>query len=731
MEIRLIWEIIKRRKWVIIQAFLGVFLTTVIGTLTLTPVYESTAKIIIQKSDSESGLLAGIDFSSSAIKSENFFANQLEIAAAGQVSEKVISKLHLTDPKGDLLKPESLMKSGLLASKISPSPKVTLKEISDTDIVEVVAKATDPDEAATLANTFAQTLIEYNIDTKKEKYKAAKLNIEQQLQSVKKQFINILEEIKKFRLDSQILNVGQETDEAIGKLFDLMTNKENNIIQIAETRARITTLRQQLEQQDENKVSSATIKENDYIQQLKLDINELELKLEESRTEKTEAHPDVLVLRQKLKKAKESLKKEIELNNTFSGALQDLERELAALEARRLSLNSTIQQYMADLSDMPAKMAAKAQLDSDLSVKQGLYNNLLELFYQIVVLENAVFPDIGLVASASAPDPDNYDSPSKVLNGIMGIILGLMFGFVLCFLIEYMDDSVKGLDDLKKQGLTVLGAIPKICPKTESILQGRGFKYEVSTLFQNIKNGLSAGGESGNWINAFYWKIKSCVSGKTIQQLDETSPVLLFNRDTQDRLYDFYRVIRNNLKFVPTDRAINSLMVVSSKKGEGRSSIVINIGTIFAREGEKVLIIDTDFQNPSLLKILGVRGAEESSNPGDAIRNIDTVPGLSVLSIAHLYHTSAEIIELDKMNKLISDLKMQYDMLIFDSSPLNTSTNAAFMSKFTDASVLVVESGGISEQQCERVVEYLKRMDVVLAGAIANKFVVRRHGDLL
>ena len=703
MEIQLIWEIIKRRKWVLIQAFLAVFVTIMIGTLMLTPVYKSTAKIIIKKSDVESNLLSGIELASKGItatQDDTFLANQLEIASAGEIAEKVISELNLTDKKGDLLKPEKLTKSSFIASKIFPSPNVKIKDIEDTDIVDIEAKSTDPEQAAMIANTFVDAFIEYNVNAKKEQYSTAKRYVEQQLNEVKKEFVNTLEDIAKFQLDSQVLDIQKETSEAIGQLYDLMNTKENNIISIAETRAKITALKQQLAEQDENKVSSTTISENRYIQQLKLDINDLELQLEEIKTEKTEAHPDVIILMQKLKKAKDSLKTEVNLNKTFSDELQDLERELAALEARRLGLNSRIQQYMNDLSVLPGKMATKTQLDFDLGVKQDLYNNLLEYFYQVVVLENTVFPDIRLVAVASAPDPGNYDSPSKALNGIMGIFLGLSFGIILCFLTEYMDDSVKGIGDLKKQGLTVLGSIPKICQQTENILQDKGWKDKLSTLFPPFN------------------------------EMD-SSAILLFNRGPKDRLYDFYHVIRNNLKLTLKDKPVNSLMVVSSKKGEGRSSIVINLGTLLAREGKKVLIIDADFQKPGLLEMIGMMGSEESFDPGSAIRNIDAVDGLSVWSIAHLYHTPADVVESEKVNQIISDLKIKYDMLIFDSSPLNTSTHAAFLTQFTDASILVVESGGISQKKCERTVEYLKRMEVFLAGAIVNKFVIRRHGDLL
>lgn len=702
MEIQLIWEIIKRRKWVLIQAFLAVFVTIVIGTLMLTPVYKSTAKIIIQKSDVESDLLSGIELSSKSTalaQDETFLANQLEIAAAGEISEKVISELNLTDKKGDLLKPEKLTTSSFIASKIFP-PNVKVKDIEDTDIVNIEARSTDPDQAAKIANTFVDAFIEYNVNAKKEKYSTAKRYVEQQLNAVKKEFINTLEDIKKFQLDSQVLDIQKETSEAISQLYNLMNLKENNITSISETRAKITELKQQLAQQDENKVSSTTLNENKYIQQLKMDINDLELQLEEIKTEKAETHPDVLILMQKLKKAKESLKAEVNLNNTFSDELQDLERELAALEARHQGLNSRIQQYMNDLSVLPGKMATQTQLDFDLGVKQNLYNNLLEYFYQVVVLENTVFSDIRLVAAASAPDPGEYDSPNKALNGIMGIFLGLTFGFILCFLTEYMDDSVKGIGDLKQQGLTVLGSIPKIDQQTENILQDKGWKDRLSTLFPPFKG------------------------------MDPSS-VLLLNRGTKDRLFDFYHVIRNNLKLTPKDKALNSLMVVSAKKGEGRSSIVINLGTLLAREGKKVLIIDADFQNPSLLEKLGIMDSEESLDPGSAIRNIDTVDGLNVWSIAHLYHTPADVVESEKANQIISDLKKKYDMLIFDSSPLNTSTHAAFLTQFTDALILVVESGGISQKKCERTVEYLKRMEVFLAGAIVNKFVIRRNGDLL
>ena len=136
--------------------------------------------------------------------------------------------------------------------------------------------------------------------------------------------------------------------------------------------------------------------------------------------------------------------------------------------------------------------------------------------------------------------------PNKTLNIILGIVIGLMVGVGLAFFIEYLDTSVKTIDDVERAlQAPVLGVIP-----------------------QNVGYLIDEGAESQH--------------------------------------AEAYRVLRTNLLFSRKDDRLNTIVVVSAGAGEGKSTTVLNLATVFAQAGQRVLMVDSDLRRPTLHKVLKV-----------------------------------------------------------------------------------------------------------------------------
>jgi len=124
--------------------------------------------------------------------------------------------------------------------------------------------------------------------------------------------------------------------------------------------------------------------------------------------------------------------------------------------------------------------------------------------------------------------------PKKALNIVLGIVIGLVVGVGLAFFIEYLDTSVKTIDDVERTlQAPVLGVIP-----------------------QNVGYLIDEGSESPH--------------------------------------AEAYRVLRTNLLFSRKDDKLNTVAVVSAGAGEGKSTTVLNLATVFAQSGQRVLVVDSD-----------------------------------------------------------------------------------------------------------------------------------------
>src|SRR5437879_9764979 len=135
---------------------------------------------------------------------------------------------------------------------------------------------------------------------------------------------------------------------------------------------------------------------------------------------------------------------------------------------------------------------------------------------------------------------------NKALNIALVIIIGLVVGVGLAFFIEYLDTSVKTIDDVERSLQSpVLGVIP-----------------------QNVGVVLDEGVDSPH--------------------------------------AEAYRVLRTNLLFSRKDDKLNTVAVVSAGAGEGKSTTVFNLAAVFAQSGQRVLIVDSDLRRPTLHKMLRV-----------------------------------------------------------------------------------------------------------------------------
>jgi uncharacterized protein involved in exopolysaccharide biosynthesis len=262
---------------------------------------------------------------------------RIELATVNPVLEEVISRLQLRTKDGTLMKPSELKKSKLIV----PRPYVELEIVEDTDLIEIKAQSPDAEEAAMIANTLAEVYIEHNLSQMKEEYRSAKGFIEDQIKLTKADYLDVLNEIKQFKLAEDTVDLETETRAAIEAMADLMKKKEDNIIDISDTRVKIETLNTQLSKQSETVVSSSAISENPQIEKLKSTLTNLELELAGMLTEKRPDHPDVAAINEKIARTRDELKTEIGVFQETSATLQDFERELAALKAQRKNIDNS------------------------------------------------------------------------------------------------------------------------------------------------------------------------------------------------------------------------------------------------------------------------------------------------------------------------------------------------------------------------------------------------------
>jgi tyrosine-protein kinase Etk/Wzc len=675
MELKKLWQIIINRKWIIIQAFMVIVLTALVGSFLMTPVYRSTAKVVVEEKGLRQSLLSSLGLRDlSAILSlgtfgqEDIMGTQMQLIATRPNLEEVIQRLQLKNDDGSLIRPEQL--------------QVKVEQIEDTNLLKINVDSPNPEEAAQIANTLAQVYVEKSL-RESQKNSIEMVNyIDQQREKVKGEWLASINELVKFMKEEGIVDLDLEGKILLERVTALRKELESNQRQMEEVKTKIAEIRKQLANTSKYQVSSRLREENPQIRELNKQLIELNIKLASSKTEYTDSHPVVIALQNQIDSIKKQLKNQIaktfreeaeSINPYYQALIQQLgdhQIQMAELTAKEKILPKTINEYMLKLAAIPDKKAKILRLKTEVNIQEKALGLLLEKAYQTEMATLVQSSNINLVEPATVPTMPV--KPNLLLNTAIAIFLGLFFGLGLAFLLEYLDDTLKSPDDIKEfEPLPFFGTIPK-------------------------------------------WK--------------DGEGILINQMDSRSRMPEAYRAIKNSLRFAAVDKQLKVILVTSALAEEGKSVTVANLGISFSRDNKKVLLLDADLRRPYLHKLFGLSNKIGFSNVirgdiqlGEAIQQTP-VEGVYLLPSGQPPPNPDQYIESPRAQELIENLKGRFDLIIIDSPPILATHDAVVLAKYADAAIDVLEAAKVTKKALSLTREYLANTQIPLLGTILNKF---------
>jgi len=682
MELTKIWEVIRRRKWIILQTLMIVTVVAVTGSYLTKPSYEASSKVLFMPFKKGAGLefgKIGLPSLTSIITTSTDLSVNKVLAVSRPYIQKMVLRLQLRDRQGQLIDSDKLTQAAAgfsIKDMIFPLPRIGIREKEETSILNIRAVSSSPDEAMMMANTLAEIMVSENQDNVRAEYRHARIFIERQIDEVKKEYNRALREITDFRKRELTIDLKVETKLAAEKMAELLKEKEDNIIDLAEARAKLGRLKEQLAKESPGFLSASTLQENPHIDVLKRRLTELRLQLAKAKSDLTEEHPRVLSLGEQIKEAEAELKKEIGVYRSSAPGLTALERQIASLEAHLKGVNGDVDKYFNALGKLPDKVHEKAGLDMELNVGQQRYSALLDSLHRVEMAEASTLSEIRIVEPAVTPiSPVN---PSKAKNGFLGIAVGLAFGLALAFMAEYHDDTIRTAEDAKEfRQIAMMGTVP---------------------MFQATKRPL------------------------------------ISTKDPDDPLCEAYRKIRNYPSM--DNGSVRSLLITSPGPNEGKSTTVVNLGISIARERKKVVLVDMDLRRASLHAYfnlpnhIGMTDILQGETSVDEAVQATPVEGLNIISSGPAFPDAGVLIESGQVGPLISELTTQFDMVIIDSAPVLVKSDALILAKHVDGPIIVIESEKTTRQAARELMDILAEADIKPLGFILNRFSIKKGQHL-
>ncbi len=728
-------RIFYRGRWVIMTAFLLVMGLTVYITFTATPEYEAAAKLMIED---KGGMQQSLFDISSFMKKETMVNNQVEILRSRTLAEIVIKRLQASAyaDKLSLLKPPDQHASGLFADAgrwisdllsfngddsdeytiedmiIELRDRLVITPIRDTDMIEIRVTGPTAEEAAFITNTLAQAYSEKNRLESQEEVRQVKNFLDEQLTIVKQRLTESEEALKNFKEGERVVALSDETEGLIKKMAEFEGFYNEALTEYNSNQERLKYVNEQLDRSKKN-FDLDNIATAPYIEGLKRQLAELEgRKVSIISTLMNggvyrEDDPQVRKVDEQIGLGKKQLREEIAklasveilnplaLSENLSVRKIEIEANLQALQPKVEALKRIVRDYDKQLEGLPDKSLRLARLLRAAQADEKIYLMMQEKYQESRITEVGQLGQVRLIDPARPPQEPVR--PRKKLNLLLGLIVGLGLGVGLTFLFEYMNNTVRTIEDIEKIGLTVLGSIPMI--KEDEALK----RMKFLPAGMNGKNGSLDAPE-----------VRRMVS-RLITHFAPKSPIS-----------EAYRTFRTNIQYTKLDREQKALLVTSPGPGEGKSTSVANLAITMAQMGSKVLLIDSDLRRPILHSIFNIDRRVGLSNVLVGRATIEEaaqtteIENLFVMPCGTLPPNPSELLGSSAMKATLDEMKQKFDIVLFDSPPIIAVTDAAVLSSQLDGVILVIKSGQTDREATFRAFTLLKNVKTRVLGALLN-----------
>ncbi|MBC9722808.1 MAG: CpsD/CapB family tyrosine-protein kinase [Lactobacillus sp.] len=196
--------------------------------------------------------------------------------------------------------------------------------------------------------------------------------------------------------------------------------------------------------------------------------------------------------------------------------------------------------------------------------------------------------------------------------------------------------------------------------------------------------------------------------------------------DPDSPISEQYRTIRTNIEHKKNEENIQTIFLTSANSGEGKTTTIINLGVVFAKAGQKVLIVDCDIRKRSLSQMLGLSKADGIVSLLNSEKKLEdtiyqtNVANLALLPSGRTVKNPAELLLTHKLVTLVEELKERYDLILFDTPPILEVADAQILSTKLDRCVLVVRENYSSKSSIKKAKETLDNMGCHYLGIVHN-----------
>lgn len=675
-------DIVWRRRWGFILAFIITACLGAVYTLKQPKIFEASTAVIINP---EPPTINPVDSNGSEqwFIRDTYYDTQLRVMQSRNVAQRVIDDLGLQNDI-EFLELEDVKDPQILAKRLASADpvakllsKLKIEAVNGTRLVNIKVKNRNPELAATLANAIATAYSEQNAE-----HRLFTLNntfefIDKQYKDNETKLKDARNALNAFKENHKILYsnpieqqkiTNQRLDYLNNKRVEIETQKQQAGYVLKELKAIPATI--------ENIRAYSIITDTAALDAAVADCQALEREEKKLLITYLDKSPHVVSIREQIKACQQN----IVLN--MQNILRGLEAKHLALTNLDLEISQQIRDIQKEALELDQLRLLYEQFESQKLEQERLFEQSQKKLNEVSLNRLLEVNNIRILDTAIAPSVPV--SPNVIINAAITLLAALIVGVLIVLLLELMDISIRTQSDIEERArLPFLGAVPKY-PKTRNYAGRKAYRF----IIENPRSPIS-----------------ECI-----------------------------RTLRTTLSFLLKTGKTHVLLVTSAQPLEGKTMTSINLAVTSALAGQRVLLIEADLRKPRIYEVLkmapekGISAIINGNAKPEEVLLDTEVEGLKLLPCGEIPSNPAELFTSERFPELLEKLKQSFDTIIIDSPPVTVVTDSLIIAQHVHGVIVVARANKTPLPHLVRTRELLEGVNAPILGTVLNDISSHSNG---
>ncbi|MGO9095601.1 MAG: GumC family protein [Bryobacteraceae bacterium] len=664
--------ILKRHRWKILSFVCASVLATLIVSSRITPDFEATATIDIDRR-MPTGVLGEEAAQSAGNDADQFLATQIKLIQSDSVLRPVAQRYRLLEAEG------AEAPGTVKAADVEDAP-VLLKKLKvvrppNTYLLLIGYRSPDPRLAADVANGVAQSYLEHTYDIRYRSSASLASFMEKQLDELKAKMERSGAALVQFERELNVINPEEKTSILSARLLQLNTEFTNAQADRVRKQAAYSSVRGgSLEALQVSTQGESLTKLTERLEEAQGRFAEVKERNGANHPEYRKAAAQVAEVQRAMEVARANIGNRVEI-------------EFQQSAEREKMLKQTVAETKTEFDRLNARSFEYQSLKQEAEGDKKLYEELVRKIKEAGI--NAGFQNSAIRIADAARPALKPVFPNLKLNLTLAFLFSTLLAMGAAVVSDVLDNTLKDPEQVARTlKAEVIGNLPVVKP-------WRGRLAQITSPGNGTATSLV---------------LRTGPEEQSLSSYDEA-----------------IRTLRNSILLADFDRNLRSLLVTSAVPGEGKSTIAANLAVAHARQGHRTLLIDADLRRPSVHKRLGIPGAVGLSSVlvadspwRDAVVKLEKLPELEILPAGPSSRRAADLIGRG-LSKILEEAAASYDMVILDAPPMLGFAEPLQMATMADGVIVVARAGETNRKAVATVLGTLQRLRANLVGVVLNE----------